>query len=343
MTLPRLALSVIGDEIGPSLEEMISFAHEHGLKRLDMRTVDGRNLLGMKKEEIIKISRALEKAGLTVPTFVSPLFKWPAAGKSAGAGKVDFAFDPKECPAEDIIDHAIEIAVILGAPHMRIFSYLRHRRFRPSDLTDGKAFNKLMSLASHYDISIQLENEPVCNIGNIAELRAFFDPKEEELAEEELAEELLEEDMLALETIDGVMVEEKVEAEAKEEEDEEEEELVDPRDKDKETVIYLRPLVDIANAWATGEQPSDDDIASLAPLVTAIHLKDRDLAANRTVPLGDGNVPWPAELRRLLGGVTTGEVLASIETHCPQDSRNATARSIAGLRRIAAEIGVEVV
>ena len=215
MTLPRLALSVIGDEIGPSLEEMISFAHEHGLKRLDMRTVDGRNLLGMKKEEIIKISRTLEKAGLSVPTFVSPLFKWPAKGKSAAAGKVDFAFDPKECPAEDIIDHAIEIAVILGAPHMRIFSYLRHRRFRPSDLTDGKAFTKLMSLASHYDISIQLENEPVCNIGNIAELRAFFDPKEEELAEEELAEELLEEDMLALETVDGVMVEEKVEAEAR--------------------------------------------------------------------------------------------------------------------------------
>ncbi|MGZ5902888.1 MAG: sugar phosphate isomerase/epimerase family protein [Reyranella sp.] len=341
MTLPRLALSVIGDEISPSLEEMISFAHEHGLKRLDMRTVDGRNLLGMKKEEIIKISRALEKAGLTVPTFVSPLFKWPAAGKSTGAGKVDFAFDPKECPAEDIIDHAIEIAVILGAPHMRIFSYLRHRRFRPGDLTSGKAFTKLMSLAGHYDISIQLENEPVCNIGNIAELRAFFDPKEEELVEEELAVEELEEDMLALETIDGVMVEEKVEVEV--EVKEEEEELVDPRDKDKEVVIYLRPLVDIANAWATGERPSDDDIASLAPLVTAIHLKDRDLAANRTVPLGDGDVPWPAELKRLLAGVTAEEVLASIETHCPQDSRNATARSIAGLRRIAAEIGVEIV
>jgi sugar phosphate isomerase/epimerase len=333
MTLPRLALSVIGDEIGPSLEEMISFAHEHGLKRLDMRTVDGRNLLGMKKEEIIKISRTLEKAGLTVPTFVSPLFKWPAAGKSAAGGKVDFAFDPRECPAEDIIDHAIEIAVILGAPHMRIFSYLRHRRFRRGDLTKGKAFTKLMSLAGHYDISIQLENEPVCNIGNVAELRAFFDPKEEEPAEEGL-----EEDMVALQTVDGLMVEEKVEVE-----EEEEEELVDPRDKDKEVVIYLRPLVDIANAWATGEQPSDDDIASLAPLVTAIHLKDRDLAANRTVPLGDGNVPWPAELKRLLGGVTTREVLASIETHCPQDARNATARSIAGLRRIAAEIGVEIV
>ena len=140
MTLPRLALSVIGDEIGPSLEEMISFAHEQGLTRLDMRTVGGRNLLGMTKEEIIKISRTLEKAGLSVPTFVSPLFKWPAAGKSMAAGKVDFAFDPTLCPAEDIIDHAIEIAVILGAPHMRIFSYLRHPGFRPSHLTDGDEF-----------------------------------------------------------------------------------------------------------------------------------------------------------------------------------------------------------
>jgi sugar phosphate isomerase/epimerase len=329
MTLPRLALSVIGDEIGPSLEEMISFAHEHGLKRLDMRTVGGRNLLGMTKEEIINISRTLEKAGLTVPTFVSPLFKWPAAGKSPAAGKVDFAFDPKQCPAEDVIDHAIEIAVILGAPHMRIFSYLRHNRFRPGDLKDGKDFVKLMSLASHYDISLQLENEPVCNVGNVAELANFFNPKAAAPAEEALVE-----DVADGETMAQGVVAEVVELE---------EEVLDPRERDREVVIYLRPLVDIANAWATGERPSDDDIASLAPLVTAIHLKDRDLAAGRTVPLGDGNVPWPAELKRLLGGVETGEVLASIETHCPQDGRNATARSIAGLRRIAAEIGVEVV
>jgi len=61
------------------------------------------------------------------------------------------------------------------------------------------------------------------------------------------------------------------------------------------------------------------------------------------VPLGDGDVPWPAELERLLSGVGTTEALASIETHCPQDGRNATARSLAGLRKIAGEIGVEVV
>jgi sugar phosphate isomerase/epimerase len=309
MTLPRLQLSVIGDEIGPSLDEMISFAHEHGLQRLDMRTVGGRNLLSMKTEEVIHISRTLEKAGITVPAFVSPAFKWKAPGKSTSTGKVDFAFDPQECPVEDWVAHAMQIAVILGAPHMRIFSYLRYGGFRPADLgrlTDH--LTKLLGLAGHYDITLQLENEPVCNVGNIAELAAFF------AADVKAANE-----------------------DAPDEEEEFEQQDSQPK------LRYLRPLVDIANAWSTGERPSDADIAVLAPLTTAIHLKDRDLAANRTVPLGDGDVPWPAELKRLLGGVETKEVLASIETHCPQDGRNATARSLAGLRRIAAEIGVEVV
>ena len=316
MTLPRLQLSVIGDEIGSSLDEMISFAHEHGLTRLDMRTVGGRNLLAMKTEEVIEISRTLEKAGIMVPAFVSPLFKWqaPRARTTLVRSKVDFAFDPKQCPVEDWVAQAMQIAVILGAPHMRIFSFLRYGGFHPFDLLKlTNDLTKLLGLAGHYDITLQLENEPVCNVGNIAELAAFFRELEELRANPPDTEE----DELA---------------------------KLEKRDTSEEP-LYLRPLVDIANAWSTGEKPTDADIAALAPLTTAIHLKDRDLAAGRTVPLGDGDVPWPAELKRLLGGVDskTKEVLASIETHCPHDGRNATARSLAGLRRIAAEIGVEVV
>jgi sugar phosphate isomerase/epimerase len=124
----------------------------------------------------------------------------------------------------------------------------------------------------------------------------------------------------------------------------EEDEVSEPRDHSQPGPTYLRPLLDIANAWSAGEAPSDVHIAFLAPRTTAIHLGDRDLSAARAVPVGDGDVPWPAELKRLLSGVDpdTKEVLASIETHCPHDRREATARSIVGLRRIAAEIGVEV-
>ncbi len=85
MTLPRLQLSVIGDEIGPTLDEMISFAHEHGLKHLDMRTVGGRNLLAMKTDEVIQISLTLEKAGIAVPAFVSPpRATWRLAASAGG-------------------------------------------------------------------------------------------------------------------------------------------------------------------------------------------------------------------------------------------------------------------
>ena len=78
-------------------------------------------------------------------------------------------------------------------------------------------------------------------------------------------------------------------------------------------------------------------------MATAIHLKDRDLKAGRSVPFGEGDVPWADELRRLLTRAKAPEILASIETHCPDDARAATARAVANFRRIAGEIGVEVV
>jgi sugar phosphate isomerase/epimerase len=284
MSLPRLALAVIGDEIGPSLAEMISFAAENNVRRLDVRTVDGRNLLGMELDEVAAIAGTVRKAGIDMPTFVSPLLKWPAPGKARKEGKVDFAFDPATCPATDPLAHGFEIANLLGAHRIRVFTHLRYDGYQPADLAAPVA--RLMELAEQHDKIVEIENEPVCNVGNLVELAAFFACHNH------------------------------------------------PR---------LRPLVDIGNAWSMGVPPTEEDISALAPLVDLIHLKDRDVKAKRIVPLGDGDVPWAAELKRLLGGVTGPEVVASMETHCPQDGRNATARSVAALRRIAAEIGVVVV
>lgn len=286
MSCTRLALAVIGDEIGPSLPEMLSFCRENDVRRLDMRTVDGRNLMGMTLEEVAAIARQLKAAGITVPTFVSPVLKWPAPGKAPAGGKVDFAFDPATCPADDPLAHAFNVAAALGASKIRVFTHLRYPGFVHDDLIPP--MRRLFDLAHDFDITIEVENEPVCNVGSIAELAAYFAT------------------------------------------------LPVPSP-------YLRPLVDIGNSWSIGQPPTDEQIATLAPMVDLIHLKDRDLEARRTVPLGDGQVPWPMELKRLLGGVRKSEVVASLETHCPQDGRNATARSVAALRRIADEIGVEIV
>jgi sugar phosphate isomerase/epimerase len=282
----RLALAVIGDEIGPSVTEMLSFCDENNVRRLDMRTVDGKNLLGMTLDEVGAIARQLQAAGIAVPTFVSPVLKWPAPGKAPAGGKVDFAFDPSTCPADDPLAHAFDVATVLGAPKIRVFTFLRYPGFTPDDLLTP--MDRLVDLAVRHDTTIEVENEPVCNIGSMPELTRYFASLEEHLP-------------------------------------------------------WLRPLVDIGNSWSMGHPPSDEDFATLGPLVDLIHLKDRDFDARRTVPLGDGAVPWARELKRLLDHVTVPEVVASMETHCPQDGRNATAKSVAALRRIAGEIGVEIV
>jgi sugar phosphate isomerase/epimerase len=286
MSLPKLALAVIGDEVGPSLSEMISFCGEHGLSRLDMRTVDGRNLLGMSLDEVNKVSKSLIEAGIEVPCFVSPVLKWAAPGKAATTGEVDFAFDPATCPADDPLAHAFDVATVLGAQRIRVFSHLRYPGFAATDIE--ATIDRLIDLAGRHDVLIEMENEPVCNIGSVAELATFFRSM-------------------------------------------------------PEVSDYLRPLVDIGNSWSIGAPPDAEDIAFLAPFVDLIHIKDRDQTGKRGMPVGRGVVPWAMELKRLLDGVTGAQVLASLETHCPDDPRDATARSVTALRRIAAEIGVEIV
>ena len=93
---------------------MISFCAEHDVHRLDMRTVEGKNLLGMTLDEVDAISKTLRQAGIKVPTFVSPILKWPAAGKAAADAKVDFAFDPSLCPTGNPLAHAFDVATVLG-------------------------------------------------------------------------------------------------------------------------------------------------------------------------------------------------------------------------------------
>jgi sugar phosphate isomerase/epimerase len=271
---------------------MITFCAEYQIRHLDMRAVNGQNLLSTPTTKVAEIGAALDKAGLRVLTFASPILKWPAPGKVAPTDNADFGFDPTGCPSEDPLEYACHVANILGATRLRFFSYLRHDNFRAREFLN--VIERLLDLSSAHVTTMHLKNEPACNIGSISQLASFFQALPDLLA------------------------------------------IVTP------LVFPIRPLLDIANSYRTGSAPTDDDIAVLAPHVEIIHLKDYRLSDGRAVPLGDGDVPWTKELERLLAGVTVPEVIASIETGWPQDSRNATARSVAAIRRIAADIGVEI-
>ena len=283
LEMPRLMLAVIGDEVSPSLDEMIDFCVENGVDRLEMRTVGGRNLLGMELDEIAEIASRIHQSQLTVPSFISPVLKWPAPGQTAKGGKVDFAFDPDTCPTGDPFQHAFDICIMLGATRLRIFSWLKYDDYQPGDLAGP--LGQLCDLADEYGVDLQVENESVCNVGSIAELDALM-----------------------------------------------------------QTFSHrrIRPLVDISNAYGLGAPPSIETFRSLAPRTDHISLKDRKLAERRTVPIGQGDVPFDKVLPVLLGGTRSREVLASIETHVPSDPRNATRQNVHALRHLAEHLGVEI-
>jgi sugar phosphate isomerase/epimerase len=281
--MPRLLLSVIGDEIGPTLDEMLSFCAENGVKRLEMRTVEGRNLLGMTLDEVATIAARIHKARLAVPTFVSPVLKWAAPGKVARGGKVDFAFDPAACPVADPLQHAFDIALMLGATRLRIFSWLAYEGFAPADLAGP--LGTLCHMADEYGVDLQVENEPVCNIATIADQGALL----------------------------SIFAHRRI-----------------------------RPLVDLCNAFSHGAPPTLDELRAVAPRTDHIHLKDRSTTLGRTVSIGHGDVDFATLLPVLLGATQAREVLASIETHVPDDARNATRRNVHAVRHLAEHIGAEL-
>lgn len=172
MQPPHLALAIIGDEVGSSVAEMISFCVEHGIKRIAMRSVGGRNLLSMSLSEVDAIGLALNKAGLIVPMLMSPLLKWPVISQSSPAKEIDFSFNPAQCPSDDPFAYAFDVAGVLRAERMRVSSYLRCDSFDAMNLVNR--IERILDLANVYSVNVELENEPECNVRSVADLVAFF-------------------------------------------------------------------------------------------------------------------------------------------------------------------------
>ena len=104
-----------------------------------------------------------------------------------------------------------------------------------------RVIDRLVDIAGGQEAIVEIENEPICNVGSIAELVSLFGDLSEPI-------------------VAG---------------------LERPN---------VNPLIDIANSYAMGAPPSDADIAALAPMVDAIHLKDINLASKRFVPFGEGDI-----------------------------------------------------
>src|SRR6516165_7982515 len=61
-----LTIGLITDEVSPALDEGLAFAREEGIGTVDLRVIDGRNVLALSRGELADAARRVRAAGLSV-------------------------------------------------------------------------------------------------------------------------------------------------------------------------------------------------------------------------------------------------------------------------------------
>lgn len=166
-------LAAFADEADSRLENQISAMVRNGVEYLEIRGVDGENVSDISAEKAREIRNKLEASGLGVWSVGSPFGK-------IGIGD-DFA------PHLEKFKRNLEIAEILGAEHMRIFSfYVPHETAENYSEEVMSRLEKFQSEAKGSGVILCHENEKGI-FGDIAnrcgeihknfpEIKAVFDP-----------------------------------------------------------------------------------------------------------------------------------------------------------------------
>ena len=166
-----LTLCLITDEVSPSLDEGLAFARAEGIGTIDLRVIDGRNVLALSRDELAGAAQRTRAAGLSVSCICTPLLKWSPPGKASQAKGDQFGFELGDRAPAVVYAQAFEAAEVLGARNLRIFSYLAYDGYRVDDLRGP--IDELLALAEKFDMKLHVENEGVCNIAGFGELEAL--------------------------------------------------------------------------------------------------------------------------------------------------------------------------
>ena len=122
--MAQYKLFAFADEAGASLDEQIAAMKRNGLDGLEIRFVDGKNVAAFTLEEAKEVKKKMDDAGLVTWSIGSPL------------GKLEI--DSQDFPIHlDTFKHTLELAHILGADHLRMFSFYTPKGQSPADYKEA--------------------------------------------------------------------------------------------------------------------------------------------------------------------------------------------------------------
>ena len=169
----KYKLAAFADEAGSSIEEQISAMKENNITFLEIRGVNGESIADITVDKARSIRRQLEDSGISVWSLGSPY------------GKIGIEED--FAPHLDQFKHGLELADILGAKHIRLFSFYvpqgSAEKYKDEVMS---RLDKFISAARGSGIILCHENEKGIYGDNasrcaeihkeFSELKAVFDP-----------------------------------------------------------------------------------------------------------------------------------------------------------------------
>lgn len=137
-----IKLSAFADEASPKLSGQIEALLRNGISYIDVRSVEGKNVLDFTPEEARGYNDALRAAGIRVYSIGSPI------------GKVDI-----DCDFDEYLKsaaHIFELAKIFETDRVRMFSFFE--AYEKEELVI-EYLKRLVKLADEYGVKLYHENE----------------------------------------------------------------------------------------------------------------------------------------------------------------------------------------
>ena len=147
MILEKCSISGFADEIDSSLEKQLQVLNNLGIHYMEIRGVNGKNILDHSLDEVREIKKQLDAAGVKVSSVGSPI------------GKIQITDDFQ--PHFEKFKHCVEISKILEAPYIRMFSFFIPEGKNPADYKDEvyRRLKAFVDYAKEQDVVLLHENE----------------------------------------------------------------------------------------------------------------------------------------------------------------------------------------
>jgi sugar phosphate isomerase/epimerase len=140
-------LSGFADEISPEPEEQCAVLRDLGIGYLEMRSAWGLRAPDLSDERLARLAAVIDGYGMRVSSIGSPIGKIPVDADFAGHLR-DF-------------DRVLEVAGVLGAPYIRLFSFYLPAGADPARYRDEvlRRMAALVDRAAGHDVVLLHENE----------------------------------------------------------------------------------------------------------------------------------------------------------------------------------------